>query len=77
MAYNPPVAGAFFPIGNTVVVTADNTAPAAVQVVQNYTTMNSYCQYRIYNSGSGVVFLGYGNTALNANSSSSSFNNNS
>ena len=65
MAYSSGSAGAFNPIGNTVVITCDNTAPTAVQVVQNFSTLPSFCQYRFFNSGSGMIFLGWGaNAAL-------------
>ena len=55
---------AFTKLGNTVVFTAATTAPAAVQAVS--TTLGGN-QYRIINPGSVTVFLGYGTTAIEAN----------
>ena len=55
---------AFQKTGNTVTFLADTTAPAAVQCVS--TTLGGN-QYRIINSGSVTVFLGYGTTAVAAN----------
>jgi hypothetical protein len=67
MAYNSGAAGAFTPIGNTVTFLANTAAPAAVQANHNYATFPSYCQYRIFNSGSNLIFLGYGASATIAN----------
>ena len=51
------VSAPFSPSGNTVVITAATTAPAPVQVPS--TTLGGN-QYRIINSGSQVVILGFG-----------------
>jgi hypothetical protein len=56
---------AFTKTGNTVVFTATTTAPTPVQAVS--TTLGGN-QYRIINSGTFVVFLGYGTTASAATS---------
>lgn len=55
---------AFQKMGNTVVFVAATTAPTAVQAVSSTLGGN---QYRIINSGLVTVFLGYGNTASEAN----------
>ena len=55
---------AFTKLGNTVVFTAATTAPTAVQAVS--TTLGGN-QYRIINAGTNTVFLGYGTTAVAAN----------
>ena len=49
--------------GNMVTFTASTSAPTPVQALS--TTLGGN-QYRIINSGTVVVFLGYGNTAANA-----------
>ena len=54
---------AFTKMGNTVTFLAATTAPTPVQAVS--TTLGGN-QYRIINSGSVVVFLGYGSTASDA-----------
>jgi hypothetical protein len=54
---------AFTQYGNTVVFTANTSAPTPVQAVSNGASGN---QYRIINAGNVVVFLGYGTTAANA-----------
>jgi len=54
------VSAPFAPSGNTVVITASTTAPAPVQVPS--ATLGSN-QYRIINSGSQVVILGFGQTS--------------
>lgn len=65
MAYSSGISGAFNPTGNTVTFLANTTPPTSVQ---SFTVSNtSYCQYRIFNSGSNLVFLGWGNTATIAN----------
>lgn len=55
---------AFQKTGNTVAFIAATTAPTPVQAVS--TTLGGN-QYRIINSGSVTVFLGYGSTAALAN----------
>ena len=57
---------AFTKLGNTVAFTADTTAPAPVQAVSSTLGGN---QYRIINSGTVTVFLGYGANAAAASSS--------
>ena len=54
---------AFTRTGNTVTFLAATTAPTAIQAVS--TTLGGN-QYRIINSGSVVVFLGYGSSASDA-----------
>lgn len=54
---------AFTKMGNTVVFTADTTAPTPVQAVSTSLGGN---QYRIINNGNVVVFLGYGATSADA-----------
>jgi len=54
---------AFSKTGNTVTFTANVTAPTPVQALS--TTLGGN-QYRIINSGTSVVFLGYGVDAANA-----------
>ena len=51
---------AFTPTGNTVMFTANTTAPTPVQAVS--TTLGGN-QYRILNSGTVTVFMGVGSTA--------------
>jgi hypothetical protein len=55
---------AFQKTGNTVAFIAATTAPTPVQAVS--TTLGGN-QYRIINSGTVTVFLGYGSTAALAN----------
>ena len=54
---------AFTPMGNTVTFTAAVTAPTPVHAVSS--TVGG-TQYRIHNTGSNIVYLGFGNTALAA-----------
>jgi hypothetical protein len=54
---------AFTKTGNTVTFTAAVTAPTPVQISNSTIGGN---QYRIINSGTTVVFLGYGTTATDA-----------
>lgn len=51
---------AFTPMGNTVTFLAATTAPTPVQA--SSTTIGG-TQYRIHNSGSVVVYLGFGDSA--------------
>jgi hypothetical protein len=68
MAYISPAAGAFNPIGNTVTFLGNTAAPTAIQAVGTTANINySYCQYRIFNSGSYLTFIGYGSSATIAN----------
>ena len=55
---------AFTRTGNTITFTAATTAPTPVQCPS--TTLGGN-QYRIINSGTVVVFLGYGTTSSDAN----------
>ena len=57
---------AFAKTGNTVTFLAATSAPTPVQCVS--TTLGGN-QYRIINSGTGIVFLGYGIDAANATAS--------
>lgn len=50
-------------MGNTVTFTAATTPPTPVRAVS---TTVAGTQYRIHNSGSAVVFIGFGNTAAAA-----------
>jgi hypothetical protein len=54
---------AFTKMGNTVVFTADTTAPTPVQALSTSLGGN---QYRIINNGTVTVFLGYGSTSADA-----------
>jgi len=65
MAYMSPASGAFNQTGNTVTFTANTTTPSSVQATT--TSNTSYCQYRVFNAGSNLVFLGVGSTATTAN----------
>ena len=56
---------AFTRTGNTVVFLAATSAPTPIQAVS--TTLGGN-QYRIINSGSVTVFLGYGSDGASANS---------
>jgi hypothetical protein len=58
---------AFTKTGNTVTFTANTSAPTPIQAVS--TTLGGN-QYRVINSGTNLVFLGYGIDAANATSSS-------
>ena len=57
---------AFQRMGNTVTFTADTVATAQVQASSGTNNGN---QYRVINTGTVTVFLGYGMTADQANSS--------
>jgi hypothetical protein len=57
---------AFTKTGNTVVFAASTSAPTPVQCVSSTLGGN---QYRIINSGTVTVFLGFGNSASNATAS--------
>jgi hypothetical protein len=56
---------AFTKLGNTVVFTANTSAPTPVQALSSTLGGN---QYRIINNGTVIVFLGYGTTSAEANS---------
>ena len=56
---------AFTKTGNTVVFAASTSAPTPVQCVSSTLGGN---QYRVINSGTVTVFLGYGTSAALANS---------
>ena len=58
---------AFTQLGNTVVFTASTSAPTPVQAVSKTLGGN---QYRIINSGTVTVFLGYGATSSDASNNS-------
>jgi hypothetical protein len=62
MSVNAP----FTPTGNTIVFTANVSAPTPVQVPTTGGLGSN--QYRIINSGSSLVFLGYGANATVASS---------
>lgn len=57
------VSAPFTPMGNTVIITAQNPAPTPVQLI-SYSAAAS--QYRVINSGTTIAFLGYGNNASTA-----------
>lgn len=63
--YTPQISGAFAPAGNTVTFLANTAAPTAVQVVSS--VLSSYTQYRIFNSGSNLIFIGSGSNTTIAN----------
>ena len=58
---------AFTKTGNTVTFTANTSAPTPVQVTNSTIGGN---QYRIINSGTTIVFLGYGVDAASATAAS-------
>jgi hypothetical protein len=58
---------AFTKTGNTVTFTAGTSAPTPIQALSSTLGGN---QYRIINSGTTLVFLGYGDTAANATATS-------
>lgn len=54
----------FLQNGTTRALTADTTAPTAVQVLPTFTSaLNARNQFRVVNAGTNVVFLGTGPTA--------------
>ena len=55
---------AFTKTGNTVTFTAATSAPTPVQALSSSLGGN---QYRVINTGTVTVFLGYGTTAADAN----------
>ena len=55
---------AFTKTGNTVTFTANTAAPTAVQCLSSTLGGN---QYRVINTGTVTVFLGYGTTVSDAN----------
>ena len=59
---------AFTPMGNTVTFTANVAAPTPVQCLS--TTIGG-TQYRVINSGTVIVFLGFGDTSTQASSNAS------
>ena len=61
----------FSPLGLSVVVAAAGVAPAGVQALTKSTSQspNSH-SFRIYNSGSAIVYLGYGKSASEAQTNS-------
>lgn len=65
--YTPFVAGSFVPLGNTVTFLANTAVPTAVQAPQGLANNVSFCQYRIFNSGQNLIFLGVGANATTAN----------
>ena len=65
--YTPTISGAFTPIGNTVTFLANTAAPTPVQVVQGLANGISFCQYRVFNSGASLAFLGFAANAASAN----------
>jgi len=65
MASNSQIA--FAPLGETVAITANATAPNGVQVlVAERNSPISAGQYRVINSGTVIVHLGIGNTVAKA-----------
>ena len=65
MATNSQIA--FAPLGETVAITADTTAPNGVQVlVAERNSPNSSGQYRVVNAGTVIVHLGVGPTVAKA-----------
>jgi len=62
---------AFFPNGPTVVITANASAPTAVQILPTFTAVTPPTnQYRVVNAGAVVAFLGVGATAAIAGTNS-------
>lgn len=65
MASNSQIA--FAPLGETVAITANATAPDGVQVlVAPRNIDNSLGQYRVVNAGTAIVHLGVGSTVAKA-----------
>lgn len=65
MASNSQIA--FAPLGETVAITANATAPDGIQaLVSERSSAHSPGQYRVVNSGSVTVHLGVGGTAAKA-----------
>ena len=65
MATNSQIA--FAPLGETVAITADATAPNGVQaLVAERNSPNSPGQYRVINAGTVIVHLGIGPTVAKA-----------
>jgi hypothetical protein len=68
MATNSQIA--FAPLGETVAITANATAPDGVQVlVAERNSANSPGQYRVVNAGTVIVHLGVGSTVAKAKAS--------
>jgi hypothetical protein len=66
MAYASTNSGAFLPLGNTVTFLANTSSPTPVQPF-GAINGSGFIQYRIFNSGASLVFLGYGANASVAN----------
>ena len=65
MATNSQIA--FAPLGETVAITANSTAPNGVQaLVAEKNSPNSRGQYRVVNAGTAIVHLGVGPTVAKA-----------
>ena len=65
MASNSQIA--FAPLGETVAITANATAPNGVQaLVSERNSPNSPGQYRVVNAGAAIVHLGVGSSAAKA-----------
>lgn len=62
---------AFHPTGNTFLIASSTTAPTGVQVSseEDVFSKNADC-YQIYNAGTEVSYVGWGNTAGQAQSAS-------
>lgn len=70
MSYNPSQI-AFAPLGPTITITANVSAPAAQQAPVSAGNQ-SVGQYRILNTGAATVLLGVGNTAAEAQTNAAS-----
>lgn len=58
---------AFSPLGETIAITADSTAPDGVRaLVADKNLPNSPGQYRVVNAGTAIVHLGVGPTVAKA-----------
>jgi hypothetical protein len=65
MATNSQIA--FSPLGETIAITANATAPDGVQaLVAERNSDNSPGQYRVVNAGTAIVHLGFGSTVAKA-----------
>ncbi len=54
---------AFEPLGPTVLVAADSTAPTGVATVTTGSSVKPICQFRVCNNGTVTVFYAYSTTA--------------
>jgi hypothetical protein len=66
----------FAPLGQTFVVKSASSAPTGIQVKPTgFYDDQAIAQYRIYNSGTSIAYLGYGLTAASAQTNAGSSSN--